>query len=75
LLSSTNACGVAPQSGDLGLGAAARIIAPGDAPSSVLVGRMDRRDANGMPPLASSVVDTAGVELLEQWIASLTSCQ
>jgi len=75
LLSSTNACGVAPQSGDLGVGAAARIIAPGDAASSVLVGRMDRRDANGMPPLASSAVDTAGVELLEQWIASLTSCQ
>jgi uncharacterized repeat protein (TIGR03806 family) len=75
LLSSTNACGAMPQSGDLGIGAAARIIAPGSAANSVLVTRMSRRDANGMPPLASNVVDTAGVALLEQWISSLTACQ
>jgi hypothetical protein len=75
LLSSTNACGVAPQSGDLGLGGGARIIAPGDAASSVLPARMNRRDANGMPPLASSIVDTAGVTLVQQWITSLTTCQ
>jgi hypothetical protein len=64
-----------PQSGDLGLGAAARIIAPGSAAASVLVERMNRRDSNAMPPLASSVVDSAGVALLEQWIGSLTACQ
>ena len=75
LLSSTNSCGAMPQSGDLGIGAAARIIAPGSAANSVLVGRMNRRDANGMPPLASNVVDTAGVALLEQWISSLAACQ
>jgi uncharacterized repeat protein (TIGR03806 family) len=75
LLSSTNACSAMPQSGDLGIGAAARIIAPGSAANSVLVARMNRRDANGMPPLASNVVDTAGVALLEQWISSLTTCQ
>jgi mono/diheme cytochrome c family protein len=75
LLSSTNACGAMPQSGDLGLGAAARIIAPGSAAASVLVERMNRRDSNAMPPLASSVVDSAGVALLEQWIGSLTACQ
>ena len=75
LLSSTNACGAMPQSGDLGIGAAARIIAPGSSASSVLVARMSRRDANGMPPLASNVVDTAGVALIQQWIDSLTSCQ
>ena len=75
LLSSTNACGAPPQSGDLGIGAAARIIAPGSAANSVLVARMNRRDANGMPPLASNVVDAAGVALLQQWIASLTTCQ
>ncbi len=75
LLSSTNACGIAPQSGDLGIGAAARIIAPGSAASSVLVARVNRRDANGMPPLASHTVDAAGVALLEQWVTSLTACQ
>ena len=74
-LSNTNACGAEPQSGDLGLGAAARIIAPGDAGHSVLVARMGRRDANGMPPLASAVVDAEGVALIEQWVAGLTGCQ
>ena len=75
LLSSTNACGVSPTSGDLGIGAAARIIAPGSAANSVLVARMNRRDANGMPPLASGIVDTGGVALVTQWINSLTTCQ
>lgn len=75
LLSSMNACGALPQSGDLGLGATALIIAPGSAADSVLVARMNRRDASAMPPLASGMVDTAGVQLLQQWIASLTSCQ
>jgi mono/diheme cytochrome c family protein len=75
LLSSTNACGAPPQAGDLGFGAGARLIAPGDAAHSVLVARMARRDANGMPPLASHIVDTEGVALLEQWIAGLTTCQ
>ncbi len=41
---------------------------PGSAANSVLVARMNRRDSNGMPPLASSIVDTAGVALLQQWI-------
>jgi uncharacterized repeat protein (TIGR03806 family) len=75
LLSSTNACGVQPQSGDLGLGAGARIIAPGSAANSVLVARMNRRDASGMPPLASSIVDSQGVALLQQWVDSLATCQ
>jgi hypothetical protein len=66
---------VAPQSGDLGLGAGARIIAPGSAANSVLLARMNRRDANAMPPLASTVVDTAGVTLVQDWIGSLTICQ
>ncbi len=75
LLSGTNACGTPTQFGDLGLGAGARIIAPGSAANSVLAARMARRDVNGMPPLASSVVDSAGVALVQEWIASLTTCQ
>ncbi|HUF71779.1 MAG TPA: PQQ-dependent sugar dehydrogenase [Gammaproteobacteria bacterium] len=73
-LAQTNACDAPPQNGDLGLGGAARIIAPGNAGQSVLVGRMSRRDVNGMPPLASSLVDSAGVALLESWIDGLNSC-
>ncbi|MBN1240563.1 MAG: hypothetical protein JXB36_18820 [Gammaproteobacteria bacterium] len=51
-----------------------RIIAPGAADRSVLVERMDRRDANGMPPLASTRVDQAGVELVAEWIGGLAGC-
>jgi hypothetical protein len=40
----------------------------------VLVRRVGQRDASGMPPLASHVIDTAGFALLESWVASLGSC-
>ena len=70
----TNACNVAPQSGDLGIGANARLIAPGSAANSLIVNRMNRRDCNAMPPLGSNLVDTAGVALMTQWINGLTGC-
>ena len=72
-LGGTNACDRAPQAGDLGL-VSARIVAPGDAARSVLVARANRRDALGMPPLASTLVDTAGVALLTSWVDSLGGC-
>jgi uncharacterized repeat protein (TIGR03806 family) len=74
-LASTGACDAPPQAGDLGLGPNARLIAPGRPDDSVLLARMTRRDANGMPPLASTVVDTAGADLLRAWIESLSTCQ
>ncbi len=47
-LANTGACDAPPQSGDLGIGAAARIIAPGSAASSVLrrAHRSPRRQPN-----------------------------
>jgi len=72
-LAATNACNVVPQAGDLGV-AGARIIAPGDPDASVLLLRMDRRDAQGMPPVASHLVDAAGVQLVRDWIAALGGC-
>jgi hypothetical protein len=63
-----------PQAGDLGLGANARLIAPGDAANSVLVNRVNRRDQYAMPPLGSNVVDAAGVTLLTTWVNSLIGC-
>jgi uncharacterized repeat protein (TIGR03806 family) len=76
-LSNTGACDVPPTAGDLDIGAAARIVAPGNADASVLVARIeiDRGDARRMPPLASNVIDTAGVTLIRDWITSLTTCQ
>jgi len=72
-LSAMNICDTVPQSGDLGI-ANARLVAPGEAARSVLVERMNRRDANGMPPIGSGVVDGGGVALLSNWINSLNGC-
>jgi hypothetical protein len=47
---------------------------PGSPDLSVLVARMARRDASGMPPLGSTVVDAAGVALVREWIAALPGC-
>lgn len=73
-LPAMNVCDVLPQSGDLGI-LNARLIAAGDATRSVLVARMNRRDANGMPPIGSNLIDSSGVMLLSNWINSLTGCQ
>jgi uncharacterized repeat protein (TIGR03806 family) len=40
----------------------------GDPAASDLWLRMNRRDVYGMPPLASSVIDTQAVDLLADWI-------
>jgi uncharacterized repeat protein (TIGR03806 family) len=72
-LSATNTCDIPPQAGDLGV-TNARIIAAGAAGRSVLIARANRRDAQGMPPLASTVVDAAGVDLLIRWVNSLAGC-
>jgi len=72
-LANTNACNVAPTSGDLGI-TGARLITPGNATMSVLPARMNRRGANAMPPLGSNLVDSVGVNLITQWINSLSGC-
>ncbi|MEE4163910.1 MAG: PQQ-dependent sugar dehydrogenase [Woeseiaceae bacterium] len=72
-LADTNACDVVPLNGQLGI-PNARLVAPGDSARSLLVERMQRRDIHGMPPLGSSVVDTAGVTLISNWIDGLAGC-
>ena len=72
-LAATNTCNALPQSGDLGI-LNAKLIAPGDAASSILVARADRRDAQAMPPVASAIVDAAGVTLLTEWVNGLSNC-
>ncbi|MFW2405460.1 MAG: PQQ-dependent sugar dehydrogenase [Gammaproteobacteria bacterium] len=72
-LDATNACNVVPQSGRFGI-PDGRIITPGDAGRSVILERLSRRNANGMPPLGSTVVDAAGIALISGWIDSLTGC-
>jgi uncharacterized repeat protein (TIGR03806 family) len=72
-LADTHACDVAPGLGDFGI-SNARLIAPGAATRSVLIERMSRRDAHGMPPVGSAQVDSAGAALLTEWVESLASC-
>ena len=75
-MAQTNACNAAPQSGDIGLGANARLITPADAASSVLLARINRRDQYQMPPLGSHRIDVAGVALIAEWIDSMgPSCE
>ena len=49
------------------------LFAPHKLPTAGLHG-LERRDAAGMPPLASHVVDAQGVQLLRDWIAQLGGC-
>jgi hypothetical protein len=72
-LQNTGTCDVIPTSGSLGI-PNARIVAPGDAMSSVLIERASRRDSHGMPPLGSNIVDSEGVLLLVDWVNSLSEC-
>ncbi len=72
-LAATNVCNATPQAGSLGI-ANALLIAPGDAARSVIIARSNRRDAQGMPPVGSNVVDAAGVSLLTSWVNSLSGC-
>jgi hypothetical protein len=72
-LAAANVCDATPQSGSLGI-SNARLIAPGDASRSVVIARMNRRDAQGMPPVGSNLVDTTGVSLLTAWVNSLGGC-
>jgi uncharacterized repeat protein (TIGR03806 family) len=58
---------VAPQFGDLGV-SNPRIVASGDRSRSILWHRMRRLDGFRMPPLASSVIDAIGEDLIGAWI-------
>lgn len=73
-LADTNACDVYPIAGDLGLRADARIISPGAPEFSVLLQRMDRRDADAMPQLGTFEIDDDAVSLVHEWIDGLADC-
>lgn len=72
-LAGTASCDALPQNGALGI-ANARIIAPGAPDRSTLLARMNVRNAEAMPPIASAQVDAEGVSLIRGWIAGLSGC-
>ncbi len=51
--------------------AGAKIISPGQPQKSILLKRIEHRDKGHMPPLATSMVDGAAVELMRAWIVEL----
>lgn len=69
----TGLCDVAPGQDDLGI-EDARLIAPGAPDRSVLLRRMQTLDAHRMPPIGSTVVDAAGVDLIRRWIEQINAC-
>jgi uncharacterized repeat protein (TIGR03806 family) len=72
-MAQTDLCDVEPGGTDLGV-AGARRLAPGEPSKSLIYLRTQRRDAHGMPPVGSAMVDAQGVELLRRWIESLDGC-
>jgi uncharacterized repeat protein (TIGR03806 family) len=51
-----------------------RILVPGDPNMSIMVGLMRSTTSQRMPRLGSRRVDTAGVQLISDWISQKTSC-
>ncbi len=49
----------------------ARLLAPGHPQRSLLLKRLEVRGRGQMPPLASSMIDPHGVQLLREWIATM----
>jgi uncharacterized repeat protein (TIGR03806 family) len=72
-LADTHACGAVSLLDDLGV-PDARILAPGSPATSLLSLRPHATNDKRMPPLASHVVDGAGLAVLDGWIRALGSC-
>jgi uncharacterized repeat protein (TIGR03806 family) len=72
-LMQTNICNGNPVNGTFGLNMP-RLVVPGEPTRSLLAHRIKVLSSERMPPLASSVVDTAGAALIDQWISSLNAC-
>ena len=52
-----------------------RIVAPGDPARSILLWRLSTRGRGQMPPLATAQPDARAVQLITQWIRTLTPAE
>lgn len=73
-LNEMNVCDVLPKGSSFGV-PDARILAPGDPDRSLMSVRMKRRGEGQMPPIASHLVDEDGVQLVDEFIRNLESCE
>ncbi len=69
----TKSCNVDPEAGDIGV-AGAKLIVPGKPELSLVSLRPHSPAANRMPPLATTVVDTQGVKVIDDFIKGITAC-
>lgn len=72
-LADMDICDVEP-SDNLGI-TNARLFAPGDVERSIILSRINRTDESRMPPLATNIIDMDAVEVISDWIESVSSCQ
>ncbi|MCO8122397.1 PQQ-dependent sugar dehydrogenase [Stieleria sp. TO1_6] len=66
-----SALDVVPSQGDFGIGAAAKLIAPGHPELSVLLYRLATAGPGSMPRLGCQEPDLEGAKLLWDWIAAM----
>jgi uncharacterized repeat protein (TIGR03806 family) len=55
------------------LGTGARLVAPGEPERSELLHRVGLKEGGRMPPLGTTKVDEAGVQLLREWIINMVN--
>jgi len=72
-ISAMGICDVAPEVGNMGI-ADAKLLAPENPATSIIAQRLQALDVNRMPPLGTRLVHAEGVELINDWINSLTMC-
>lgn len=56
------------------IGSATKLIVPGSPDASVLSLRLHATDGKRMPPIAVSLTDPVGTQVIDDWIRALTTC-
>lgn len=69
----TGLCDATPNVDNIGI-EDGKLIVPGDVDKSILAARISTREAHKMPLIGSNVVHDEGVQLISDWIESLSSC-
>jgi uncharacterized repeat protein (TIGR03806 family) len=69
----TRICNTVPEAGDFGI-EGAKLFAPGDPDTSIISLRIHATGEIRMPPIGTSIEDTTGTTLVDDWIRSVTAC-
>jgi hypothetical protein len=69
-LAMMNICNVATRKKEFGTA----VFAPGSPSDSAMLGHMRSTTKMRMPPLATSLVDEAGSQVVENWVKAVAAC-